>query len=37
MQDAWESWRENGRVLFFESEALARAYMDGEAKKVVDE
>lgn len=37
LQDAWESWRENGQVLFFETEELARAYMDSEAKKGVKE
>jgi hypothetical protein len=37
LQDTWESWRnENGQVMFFASEALARTYLDGNVKEVED-
>jgi hypothetical protein len=33
LQDAWESWCENGCVLFFVSEEQARAYLDEATKR----
>jgi hypothetical protein len=35
VQDAWESWRKNGRVLFFVSEEQAKAYLESNEKKSV--